>query len=75
MIQEVSKSPRVALCRHCGGTGFVVTGKLFRKRETCPQCLGSGRVTVSCKMTLDIRPWPGSDGEAPSGSPRRGEGE
>lgn len=58
MIQEVEKGVKVALCRHCHGTGKVVTGKLFKKTlEVCPQCEGSGRVTVSCKMTLDIRPY------------------
>ena len=41
MIQEVEKSPKVALCRE----------------EVCRQCEGSGRVTVSAKMTLDIRPY------------------
>ncbi len=59
MIQEVSKSPKIALCRKCHGTGY------YRHIETdssnsihiCPQCEGSGRVLVSCKMRLDIRPY------------------
>ncbi len=59
MIQEVSKSPKIALCRKCHGTGY------YRHIETdssssvrpCPQCEGSGRVLVSCKMHLDIRPY------------------
>nr|DAY06860.1 MAG TPA: antitermination protein [Caudoviricetes sp.] len=59
MIQEVSKSPKIALCRKCRGIGY------YRHIETdcsssvrpCPQCEGSGRVLVSCKMHLDIRPY------------------
>lgn len=75
MIQEVEKAPKVALCRECHGTGIVLKtverpSRLFaRKRpetveEPCPQCGGSGRVTVSARMTLDIRPYiPNSDKE------------
>ena len=58
MIREVSKSPKVALCRQWHGTGFQkasIDGTLTRVR--CPQCEGSGRVLVSCKMSLDIRPY------------------
>lgn len=59
MIQEVSKSPKITLCRKCHGIGY------YRHIETdcsssvrpCPQCEGSGRVLVSCKMHLDIRPY------------------
>lgn len=54
MIREVSKPPKVALCRECHGTGFQ-KGTLTRVR--CSQCEGSGRVLVSCKMSLDIRPY------------------
>ncbi len=57
MIQEVSKGPRVALCRECGGSGVVISGRFIRKEEICPQCEGSGRVIVSSKTTLDIRPY------------------
>ena len=64
MIQEVSKGAKVALCRKCHGTGRIVHVKrddgaeLPRTEQSvCPQCEGSGRVTVSCKMTLDIRPY------------------
>ena len=59
MKKEVTKSPKVALCRKCCGTGqwrpkredgtFTV--------EQCPQCEGSGRVTVSAVMEYDIRPY------------------
>lgn len=58
MIREVSKPPKVALCRECHGTGFQkasIDGTLTRVRY--PQCEGSGRVLVSCKMSLDIRPY------------------
>lgn len=56
MIQEVVKKPKVALCRKCYGTGRL------RDRETgaehtCELCEGTGRVTVSAKVTFDIRPY------------------
>ncbi|EJX07529.1 hypothetical protein EVA_04360 [gut metagenome] len=68
MIQEVVKSPKIALCRACHGTGKVkksveTPSRFFRSKKTetveevCKQCEGSGRVTVSAKMTLDIRPY------------------
>ena len=53
MKKTVRKSPKVTLCRECGGTGRI-------EGETsvvCPQCDGSGRVTVSGTMELDIRPF------------------
>lgn len=56
MIENREKSPKIALCRKCKGTGRVMdegTGK----QCVCPQCEGSGRVTVSCRMVLDIRPY------------------
>lgn len=59
MKQEVEKQPKIALCRTCHGTGKVVTGdySAFPTYGVCPQCEGSGRVTVSAKITLDIRPY------------------
>lgn len=68
MIQHVEKKPKVTLCRVCNGTGTVLKtaetpARFLRKRrvevseETCPQCEGSGRVTVSAKMEMDIRPY------------------
>ena len=57
MIKQVEKSPKVALCRNCYGTGFVVSGILRKKKEVCPQCESSGRVTVSAKITYDTRPY------------------
>lgn len=57
MKQQVRKEPKVALCRRCHGTGRIGTGRLFRRTESCPQCEGSGRVTVSAEMELDIRPY------------------
>lgn len=59
MIREVTKSPKVAMCRKCGGTGRyrrIATDCTFTV-EQCPQCEGSGRVMVSCRMLLDIRPY------------------
>ena len=58
MIREVTKVPKVALCRECHGTGYRRTDAEGTPGHTrCPQCEGSGRVLVSCKMTLDIRPY------------------
>lgn len=59
MIRQVSKPPKVALCRGCHGTGFQKAGidGTLGTRVRCPQCEGSGRVLVSCKMSLDIRPY------------------
>lgn len=51
MIKTVKKGPKVTLCRECGGTGR--TGG--DTPVACPQCEGSGRVTVSGTMILDIR--------------------
>lgn len=56
MTREVERAPRIALCRICGGRG-TVAGDEEGERQTCLQCEGSGRVTVSCRMTLDIRPY------------------
>jgi len=73
MKKHVSKAPKVSLCRVCHGTGVVskeskakhaVKSLLagFRgapKPETCvcPQCEGSGRVTVSAETELEIIPY------------------
>lgn len=57
MIQKVRKAPKIAICRACHGTGEIYSGRLFRKTGPCPQCEGSGRVMVSCDMTLDVRPY------------------
>lgn len=46
----------MALCQVCRGTGYVA-GDEPGERCRCLQCEGSGRVTVSCEMTLDIRPY------------------
>lgn len=51
MKKIVKKAPKVTVCRECGGTGYV--GVEFPAR--CPQCDGSGRVTVSGTIELDIR--------------------
>ena len=52
MKKEVTKPEKVALCRVCHGTGILTK---HGQVEICPQCEGSGRVLVSCTMTLDIR--------------------
>lgn len=57
MIKEVQKPEKVALCRECHGTGKMSKDG---KPVTCPNCEGSGRVLVSCKMTLALRPWKAS---------------
>ena len=56
MIQEVEKKPKVALCRKCYGTGRLQERETGGE-HTCEQCEGTGRVTVSAKMTYDIRPY------------------
>lgn len=55
MKRAITRPPKVALCRRCKGTGIHTGAE--GERRTCPQCEGSGRVTVSCEMTLDIRPY------------------
>lgn len=59
MKRNVTKSPKIALCRACHGTGRITTGdySAFPTYATCPQCGGSGRVTVSANIELDIRPY------------------
>ena len=59
MEKKVSKPEKIALCRECRGTGKLTVGKLFKEQVCCPHCEGSGRVYVSCRMTLDIRPYKG----------------
>lgn len=66
MKHNVEKTPKVALCRACHGTGVIqrtteLPSRIFRKKkvniteEACPQC--GGRVIVSAKMELDIQPY------------------
>ena len=55
MMKEVKKAEKIALCRECHGT--VGGGKLLKRAKVCPQCDGSGRVLVSCQMTVNIRPF------------------
>lgn len=96
MKKQVSKAPKVALCRVCHGTGIVSkeskaeravkkflpsanTGGTRQSEQAplhslarylagfrgtpeietcvCPNCEGSGRVTVSAEIELDIRPY------------------
>lgn len=59
MKRTVNKGAKIALCRKCRGTGIwhheIEDGVTMS--ETCPQCEGSGRVTVSAVMEFDIRPY------------------
>lgn len=57
MKLQLEKKPRIALCRRCGGKGFVVSKETDHDRVLCSQCLGSGRVTVSANIEYDIRPY------------------
>lgn len=57
MKKEITRPPKIALCRMCKGTGILAAEVPERHPYRCPQCEGSGRVTVSCEMTLDIRPY------------------
>jgi len=54
MIKHVEKPEKISVCHLCGGKGIVEGEK---ESQTCPQCLGSGRVLVSCEMRLDIKPF------------------
>lgn len=54
------KHPRVALCRRCGGKGFLI--RLDEREEnefteTCPDCEGSGRVWVGAVMDITVAPY------------------
>ena len=55
MKRNVTKNPKIALCRVCHGTGQVQNDEY--ESVACSQCGGSGRVTVSAKIELDIRPY------------------
>lgn len=55
MKRNVTKSPKIALCRVCHGTGQVKNDEY--EPCVCTQCGGSGRVTVSANIELDIRPY------------------
>ncbi|TFU93552.1 molecular chaperone DnaJ [Barnesiella sp. WM24] len=57
MEKEIKRPPRIAVCRECNGTGLQQTESPQRYPARCSQCDGSGRVTVSSVMRLDIRPY------------------
>ena len=57
MKKEITRPAKIALCRMCKGTGILAAEAPERHPYRCPQCEGSGRVTVSCEMTLDIKPY------------------
>ena len=52
--KKVVKPEKLSVCRVCGGTGSV---SVFGLQRVGPNCEGSGRVAVSCEMTLHIRPY------------------
>lgn len=61
MKRVLEKPERIAICRRCYGTGRLAeTPQANRNNHdaTCPQCGGSGRVIVSCRMDLEIHPFP-----------------
>jgi DnaJ-class molecular chaperone len=55
MIEKTHRGAKIALCRRCGGRGYLSNGD--GSHEKCPQCEGSGRVTVSGDMIMDVRPY------------------
>lgn len=59
MRQRITKAPKIALCRVCRGAGHLRRKEADGTYTTlrCPQCEGSGRVTVSAVMECDIRPY------------------
>ena len=57
MTRKLEKSPKIALCRRCHGTGYLPAEAGREGRYLCPQCEGSGRVTVSAVIEYDLRPY------------------
>lgn len=57
MKKQITKAPKIALCRVCHGIGRVPTETPGTAPAVCHQCEGTGRVTVSARMELDIRPY------------------
>ncbi len=57
MEKEIKRPPRIAVCRECNGTGTLKTESFKSHPLPCPQCEGSGRVTVSSATILYIRPY------------------
>lgn len=55
MLTKIEKAPKIALCRACRGTGYTLSQE--GESRVCALCEGSGRVMVSCRMTVDIRPY------------------
>lgn len=55
MKQTVEKEPKMALCRVCRGTGYVLDSSY--ETCVCTQCEGSGRVIVSMRGEIHIRPY------------------
>ncbi len=57
MKRNVIKDPKIALCRLCHGTGYLMKPEKNHELIPCHQCQGTGRVTVSGLISLDIRPY------------------
>lgn len=59
MITIIDKPAKVCVCKRCGGKGAirVKTGAFDYHFETCTQCEGSGRVTVSSHVEYEILPY------------------
>lgn len=55
MKHTVVKPPKIAVCKECNGTGKVKNSD-YEWCE-CSQCCGSGRVIVSARIELEIRPY------------------
>lgn len=49
--------PRVEICRNCHGTGRTDENSLFRSKDRCPVCNGSGRVIKTITLTIDVKPY------------------
>lgn len=57
MKKTVKKGDKIALCRMCKGSGYVLDMAPGGLMERCPQCQGSGRVIVNAVIMVDIRPY------------------
>lgn len=57
MKRDMTRPPKIAICRRCGGRGYIIGKETDHEPVLCSQCLGSGRVTVSAEIVYDIRPY------------------
>ena len=56
MRLKLYKAPKISLCRKCHGTGLCEDDGTVTV-DRCPQCDGTGRVTVSAVIDYEIRPY------------------